>query len=585
MRYDIVLVTYNSVRWLESCVKALGGLDYDLSQLNVIFVDNASTDNTVEVLNKLKLQYSAFGGFEIVASGSNAGFGAGCNLGAAQGSAPLIFFLNVDTALHADALTRLDQYIASSDEETVAWELRQLPYEHGKHYDPVTLQTDWCSGAAVVVRRTSFEEIDGFDPHIFMYGEDVDLSWRLRAAGGKLQYCPLAATEHYVLSKDGGRSLGEYAGSQLGRLLLAEKFGSLQQIAAAHKEYLQVLRHPQHFEGVRRVLLKKYLWNALHCWPFLFWRRKHPQQFKAQVADFRPGYAVERGCNVLQPLQSAPLVSVIIRTCGKPWSLRQTLRSLCHQTYKNFEVVVVEDNAPLAQAVAQQEFPQLNIRYACPGEHYGRGRMGNLGLSMAKGEFINFLDDDDFFYADHLELMLSRFEQQPQAQLVVGAAMQMIADVTSHEPYALDVKRWVHLDNLRCDPLLVAGAIPMPLQSVMFRRELYEQYGGMHETLDGGEDWYMWLKYFAKARRTSLCHGDFYRATSIFLVPANRTAAATRDEHYKQFYAQALAEVPEQFCFTAAELNEIYTAFLQDMAHLTRTGQMTEYLKLRGFEL
>lgn len=585
MRYDIVMVTYNSEMWLRGCVQALAKLEYDLTQLHLIFADNGSSDGTLALLAGLSAEYPVFGGFTVFSTGRNGGFGAGCNAGAAQGSAPYLLFLNVDTAIHPDALARLEEYIASAGENTAAWELRQLPYEHGKHYDPVTLETAWCSGAAVVVLRSAFEAVGGFDAHIFMYGEDVDLSWRLRAAGAVLQYCPLAATEHFVLSKDHDRSLGEYAGSQLGRLLLAEKFGTPGQILAMHREYLQVLRHPCHFDGVRRVLLKKYLWNLLHCWPFLFWRVKHPRLYRAQVADFREGYAVERGCNVLYPLHNTPLVSVIVRTCGKPWSLRQTLRSLCSQTYKHFEVIVVEDNSPAAQVVAQQEFPQLNIRYACPGEHYGRGRIGNLGLSMARGEFINFLDDDDFFYADHLELMLSKFEECPEAQLVVGAALEMVAEVTSREPYRLDVKQWVHLDNLRCDPLLVAGAIPMPLQSVMFRRELYEQYGGMHETIDGGEDWYMWLKYFARARRTSLCHGDFYRATSIFLVPADRAAAQKRDDHYKQYYAEALAAVQEPFRFTAEELNQIYTCFLQDMAHLARTGQLEGYLKQRGFDV
>ena len=48
--------------------------------------------------------------------------------------------------------------------------------------DPVTLDTVWCSGAAMLLRRSAFESVGGFAARIFMYGEDVDLSWRLRAS-------------------------------------------------------------------------------------------------------------------------------------------------------------------------------------------------------------------------------------------------------------------------------------------------------------------------------------------------------------------------------------------------------------------
>ena len=61
--------------------------------------------------------------------------------------------------------------------------MRQIPYEHPKAYDPVTLDTPWVSGAATLFRREAFEAVGGFDDAIFMYGEDVDLSWRLRARG------------------------------------------------------------------------------------------------------------------------------------------------------------------------------------------------------------------------------------------------------------------------------------------------------------------------------------------------------------------------------------------------------------------
>ena len=61
------------------------------------------------------------------------------------------------------------------------WDMRHLPYVPVHYFDPVTFETSWVCGAAVVVRRAVFCLLGGFDEALFMYCEDVDLSWRLRA--------------------------------------------------------------------------------------------------------------------------------------------------------------------------------------------------------------------------------------------------------------------------------------------------------------------------------------------------------------------------------------------------------------------
>ena len=63
-----------------------------------------------------------------------------------------------------------------------------FPYEHPKIYDPVTQEAQWSSGAAFAIRCEVYERLGGFDEKIFMYGEDVDLSWRLRSFGYKIRY-------------------------------------------------------------------------------------------------------------------------------------------------------------------------------------------------------------------------------------------------------------------------------------------------------------------------------------------------------------------------------------------------------------
>ncbi|MTL04525.1 glycosyltransferase, partial [Turicibacter sanguinis] len=198
MNLDIIFVTYNSQKWIDNCFKSIHESEYDLKQLNLIIVDNNSQDDTVKKLNHIKEQTgNDYGDFKIIESKENLGFGKGNNLGFEGGTSPYVLFLNIDTEVENNTFSELEKEIISSNEKIGAWELRQFPYEHPKFYNPVTEYTSWSSGAALVVRRDLFEKIGGFDKNIFMYAEDVDLSWRIRCEEYYLKYCPKAVVNHY----------------------------------------------------------------------------------------------------------------------------------------------------------------------------------------------------------------------------------------------------------------------------------------------------------------------------------------------------------------------------------------------------
>lgn len=178
---DIVIVTYNSEKWIKRCLDSLLKAKALSSDLKLFFVDNHSSDQTVELLTAYEKK-DDFSRFEIIQQEQNQGFGNANNLGASFGKDEIVCFLNVDTEVFEDTFKRLEEIIAESSKEIGAWEFRQLPYEHPKIYDPVTGITSWMSGAAFAVRREIFEKLQGFDKNIFMYAEDVDFSWRLRAS-------------------------------------------------------------------------------------------------------------------------------------------------------------------------------------------------------------------------------------------------------------------------------------------------------------------------------------------------------------------------------------------------------------------
>jgi N-acetylglucosaminyl-diphospho-decaprenol L-rhamnosyltransferase len=221
-RVDAVIVSYNNRGTLRACVHPL----LRLEGVAVTVVDNASPDASLEAVSELPVR--------AVQAGRNAGFGAGCNLGAVGGRAPLILLLNPDTEVQDGALERMiEVFDADADGAVVLLGPRLVAadgslmhsmrryqrvsstwarafYLHrlfprarwaneivarAEAYD-VPATPEWVSGACMLVRRVAFEGVGGFDERFFMYCEDEDLCRRLRAAGGEVRYEPSAVVAH-----------------------------------------------------------------------------------------------------------------------------------------------------------------------------------------------------------------------------------------------------------------------------------------------------------------------------------------------------------------------------------------------------
>lgn len=575
MRYDIVVVSYNSTKWLENCVKALGEMDYDLSQLHLIIVDNNSTDESPAIIQTLQEKYTSFGQFDLLRQSKNLGFGEGCNVGAAAGSAPYIFMLNVDTEIEPDALKEMDFAIEQDTEQlSGAFEMRQKPIEVGRHNDPVTMECAWNSGACVVYRREVFERVDGFDKNMFMYCEDVDLSWRIRALGYKLTYVPRAGVYHYTRRDDKNKEFHEYAWTAYNKLLMRYKYGDAASRRQGHKEYLYTLRHPLHFDHVRKVLLKNYIKHFFHTGPFRRWRRKNKDMFPKVPANFMLGFCVMRGLYGFVPLKETPLVSVIVRTCGRPQVLRLTLQSLRHQTYRNFEIIVQEDGPPTAQKMIEDEFADLNIKYEATGEKVGRSKSGNRALARSKGEYLNFLDDDDFFYPEHIELMLSTFEEHPDADFVVSGHMIYKQNTISVDPYVFEIKEREYHEPERMDILTMSKRDQIPILTCMFRRHLYTKMGGLREDIDTNEDWGMWLRFFT----LKPVYYSNRRATCAFVFPHDSDETQAKLKSYRVNYQKVFDDEELVYTLTAKELNKIYNDYLADTRHLLNVGALHSFL-------
>ena len=106
-------------------------------------------------------------------------------------------------------------------------------------------------------------------------------------------------------------------------------------------------------------------------------------------------------CNVID----SPKVSVIVPTYNRADRLEEALRSIISQTYKDFELIVVDDGSTDNTPKVMQSFP--GAQYLAMEKNSGVSKARNLGLACAKGQFICFLDSDDLWDEKKLQIFLA----------------------------------------------------------------------------------------------------------------------------------------------------------------------------------
>ena len=558
---DLSVVTYNSAKWIEGFFDSLLKQDFPLARINLIIRDNHSTDDTLDVCRKAVDRHVGRFMSVQISAGENLGFGAGHNCNLAQGNSPYFLVSNVDLEFAADSISQVMRAAENDDATTASWEFRQKPFEHPKWYDPVTLETRWSSSACVLFRRPALEAVGGYEERIFMYGEDVELSYRLRDHGYRLKYCPKAVCWHYSYEEAGQLKPLQFFGSTLANFYIRLRYGSFPEILTGLFLYLVLwLFHPQ-VPGLWQGLLRNGLSMIRNAPYFLRSRKRSRERFPLRRWDYeRAREGAFHSCRALAV--PAPLVSVVMRTFrGRlPW-LREAVASVRNQTYPNIELIVVEDGSDEARVYMDQVTDTAGLASVVyrPLPKEGRCRAGNAGLGLARGEFVAFLDDDDLFFADHIEVLVTELMARPDIGAAYALAFQVPTRVDSLEPLCYaetrhDVVHWQPFSR----PVLWHHNY-LPIQAVMFRRALYEQYGGFDESLENLEDWNLWTRYSLRQ--------DFLlveKATSLYRVPHDRKRIRERqvqlDEHYSLAVGKqremAVTLSPAEVIDYAAELSD-----------------------------
>lgn len=219
----IAVISWNTAALLDRCLVSLR-VEHEAGRAEVWVVDNASTDGSAALVAE-RHPWA-----RLEAASENLGFGAAVNRVAAATATPFLAAANADVALSSGALQALldaaeahpragafaprlitadgatqhsvhpfptvrTGLLLSSGLAMVGRVARALPLE--SHWDPgVARDVDWAHGAFLLVRRTAWDAVGGFDPAQWLYAEDLDLAWRLRSIGWRTWYEPAAVVRH-----------------------------------------------------------------------------------------------------------------------------------------------------------------------------------------------------------------------------------------------------------------------------------------------------------------------------------------------------------------------------------------------------
>ena len=555
------IVTYNSEKWLAAFFQSLFQQNLPCDQIALCVLDNGSTDNSFAWLSKQQAVLSQKFASLSLNQGQNIGFGLGHNFNLALTTTPYFWVTNVDLEFEPDSLTTLlataqqDSSQAFSNASIAAWECRQKPYEHPKDYHPVTGETAWCSSACVLFKTDAIQSVKGYDPLLFLYGEDVELSYRLRRQGYKLKYVPQATVWHYTYEEAAQVKPQQFLGSTLANVLLRCRYGRRHEVIQGFVMFMALFAMKPQFPGMRTKLLGQ-LWKLIQLAPkFLSSRQKSKETFPFRMWDYamaREGafyeYPNAQNSAIVQAEKNntLPWVSVLVRTMpGRSGKLKEALASVAHQTYARIELVVVEDGGQDVQSAkphidALQKSGAIQKIIYRPLAKVGRCEAGNQALAAATGQLCCFLDDDDLFYADHLEVLVNAWLNNTQLGAVYSLAYEVRTEVISEEP-------WVYKDilhNLIHRQPFNRGVLwhhnYFPIQAVLFQRQLFLDHGGLDTSLDNLEDWNLWVRYSLK--------NDFElvpKVTSLYRVPNDVNKALQRQSVLDDYYAKAQAKHAE----------------------------------------
>jgi GT2 family glycosyltransferase len=236
---SIIIANYNGKRFLKPCLEAIQALDYPRAKLQVILVDNGSTDGSIEHMQR------HFPWADLLQNDRN-NYARALNKGIQHARGDYIGFLNNDTVVEPNWLRELVTAMEGDDRIGLAGGKMLLPdgrinstgiimlpefyfidrgfgeADRGQ-FESMEDVSGICGGAALY-RKSCLEDVGPIDEDFVLYSEDVDMSLRCKKKGWKIRYIPTSIVHHRYKGTSGGSRVCYYFSNRNRLLILAKHF-------------------------------------------------------------------------------------------------------------------------------------------------------------------------------------------------------------------------------------------------------------------------------------------------------------------------------------------------------------------------
>ena len=210
-----------------------------------------------------------------------------------------------------------------------------------------------------------------------------------------------------------------------------------------------------------------------------------------------------------------PLVSVIVATYKRDKILLRALNSLATQTYKNFEIILVDDNANIDWNSRVSEVvenfrlnhPEIILNYIVNETNQGSAKTRNIGINISSGKFITFLDDDDIYLPENIEKQVENMIET-DADFGITDLDMFYDDETFCEKRTRSFIKSTKKEDLIKYHLMhhLAGT-----DTMIFKKDYLKKIGGF-DPIDVGDEFYLMFKAIENGGKFTYLKGCFVKA-------------------------------------------------------------------------
>ncbi len=459
---SVVIPCYQQAEFLPEAVNSVVLQTY--SAWEIIIVDDGSSDNTSEVAASLSRKFPERN-IQLIKQ-SNMGLAEARNVGIRASSGSFILPLDADDIIAPTMLERLVQILETRPDIGIAYpdtatfgEVTE--YRQARDWDfPILCTTNILSYCALY-RKEVWETVGGYNPNMNPTYEDWDFWIGCGEKGVKGLRIPEPLFIYRV------------------------RKNTLASVGLKHDKELKariILNHPTLYKEALRNSAREILGDDV----------QGSSSFISKEAECM-GSEAKANCETSPTIPSNPsgdssrnpLVTIIVPTKNRSDMLIDAVRSILTQTHRHFEIIVINDGGGDVEGILSNLDSEGRIVYVRLPQSRERSFARNLGITLAHGKYIAYLDDDDQYYPQHLETLVDFLERT--GNQVAYADAYRVHQVKENGRYVTKSKDLPYSKDFDGAEILVNNFIPN--LCLMHAKACVEKVGGFESSLEPHEDW------------------------------------------------------------------------------------------------